>query len=239
MLVLDVLDNGVPAAVVVDKVTVAGRVNDVQAEAHTVLFDNVGDRLDLGGLSDGLCGRKAALGLDEVRGEDGVDQGGLAETGLSNANNIELEAALQELLLDLGGDAVEADVALGEDALHGLSLGSTDVGHVGGGGDVVVYSTGYLGIRRGVDGRGAEAGITSAGGGDGGDGGEVGEEGEVVVRATDGEMGRRSKYSSDGAGESASWGSHDAQGFTLGMEEAPAAPAARAQSSPGAGKGPR
>ena len=61
MLVLDVLDNGVPAAVVVDEVTVAGCVNNVQAEAHTVLLNNVGDSLDLGGLSDGLCGRKSAL----------------------------------------------------------------------------------------------------------------------------------------------------------------------------------
>ena len=61
MLVLDVLDNGVPAAVVVDKVAVAGRVNNVQAEAHAVLFNNVGNSLDLGGLSDRLRGRKTAL----------------------------------------------------------------------------------------------------------------------------------------------------------------------------------
>lgn len=53
---------------------------------------------------------------------------------LTNTDNIELEAALQELLLDLGGDAVETDVALGEDALCLLSLGllGSGVGHVGG-----------------------------------------------------------------------------------------------------------
>jgi hypothetical protein len=53
---------------------------------------------------------------------------------LTNANNIELETALQELLLDLGGDAVETDVALGKDTLCGLSLGllGSGVGHVGG-----------------------------------------------------------------------------------------------------------
>lgn len=51
---------------------------------------------------------------------------------LTNANNIELEAALQELLLDLGGDAVETDVALGEDALRRLWLLGSGVGHVGG-----------------------------------------------------------------------------------------------------------
>lgn len=39
----------------------------------------------------------------------------------TNADDIELKAALEQLLLDLGGDGVEADVALGEDA--GLLLG--------------------------------------------------------------------------------------------------------------------
>lgn len=51
---------------------------------------------------------------------------------LTNADNVELKAALQELLLDLGGDAVETDVALGEDALRHLRLGCSDVGHGGG-----------------------------------------------------------------------------------------------------------
>ena len=52
---------------------------------------------------------------------------------LTNANNIELETALQELLLDLGGDAVETDMALGEDALRSLRLLGSGVGHVEGG----------------------------------------------------------------------------------------------------------
>ena len=55
-------------------------------------------------------------------------------------DHVELETTLQELVLDLGGDAVETDVALGEHALRDLGLGSTDVGHVGGGGDVVVFN---------------------------------------------------------------------------------------------------
>lgn len=56
---------------------------------------------------------------------------------LTNANNIELETPLQELLLDLGGDAVETDVALGEDALRRLQrlLRCSDVGHGGGVGE--------------------------------------------------------------------------------------------------------
>lgn len=83
VLVLDVLDDRVPAALVVDQVTVAGGVDDVEAQTHAVLLDGVGHGLDLGGLADGLVGLHAALAVDEVRGEDGVDQGGLAETGLS------------------------------------------------------------------------------------------------------------------------------------------------------------
>ena len=35
--------------------------------------------------------------------------------GHTNADDIELKAALEQLLLNLGGDAVETDVALGED----------------------------------------------------------------------------------------------------------------------------
>lgn len=83
VLVFDVLDNGVPAAVVVDKVAVTRSVNDVQAQPHAVLLNDVGDSLDLTGLPDGLGWRKTALGLDEVGGEDGVDQSRLAETGLA------------------------------------------------------------------------------------------------------------------------------------------------------------
>lgn len=41
----------------------------------------------------------------------------------TNTDDIELKAALQQLLLNLGGDAVEADVALGEDALRRLRVG--------------------------------------------------------------------------------------------------------------------
>ena len=39
--------------------------------------------LDLGGGAHGLIGGEAALGVDQVRREDGVDQGRLAQTGLS------------------------------------------------------------------------------------------------------------------------------------------------------------
>ena len=95
----------------------------------------MGDGVDLGGATRLFGGREAALAVDEVRGEDGVDQRRFAETGLAcvlvstslislglggmriertNADDVELEAALQQLLLDLAGDAVETDVRLGE-----------------------------------------------------------------------------------------------------------------------------
>jgi hypothetical protein len=85
VLVLDVLDDGVPAALVVDQVTVAGGVNDVEAKTDAILFDCVGDGLDLGGLADGLVGLHTTLAIYEVRGEDGVDEGRLAEASLSCA----------------------------------------------------------------------------------------------------------------------------------------------------------
>jgi len=83
--------------------------------AHAIFFNDVGNRVDLGGLANGLVGSEATLRIDEVRCEDSVDQRGLAESCLADADDIELKTALQQLLLDLGGDAVEADVALGED----------------------------------------------------------------------------------------------------------------------------
>lgn len=83
VLILDVLDNGVPAAVIVDQVAVARGVDDVESQTNAVLLDNVGDRLDLGGRADGLIGLHATLGVDEVRGKDGVDQSRLAKTSLA------------------------------------------------------------------------------------------------------------------------------------------------------------
>ena len=40
----------------------------------------------------------------------------------TNTDDIELEAALKELPLNLGGNAVETDMALGEDRLRRVSV---------------------------------------------------------------------------------------------------------------------
>lgn len=83
VLILDVLDDGVPATVVVDQVAVAGGVDDVEPQTDAVLLNDVRNALDLGCGADGLVGLQATLGVDEVRGEDGVDEGRLAESGLA------------------------------------------------------------------------------------------------------------------------------------------------------------
>lgn len=75
MLILDILDDGIPAPVVVYEVTVSGRVDNVQSQPNTILFDNMRGGLDLSGRADRLVGLKATLGVNQMRGEDGVDQG--------------------------------------------------------------------------------------------------------------------------------------------------------------------
>ena len=74
MLVLDVLHNWVPASVVVDLVSVTWGINNVQAKTNAVLLNDVRDSLDLGGRAGFWPWLKTALGVDEVGGEDGVDE---------------------------------------------------------------------------------------------------------------------------------------------------------------------
>ena len=83
VLVLDVLDDRIPTAVVVDQVAIAGSVDDVESQADAVLLDDVGDGVDLGGGTDNLVRDETTLGLNQVRGEDGVDQGRLAQSRLA------------------------------------------------------------------------------------------------------------------------------------------------------------
>lgn len=83
MLVFDVLDNWVPASVVVDLVAVTWGIDNVQAQTDSVLLDDVGDGLDFGGRSHWLIGRKSSFGVDQVRSKDCVNQSRLSETGLA------------------------------------------------------------------------------------------------------------------------------------------------------------
>lgn len=83
VLVLDVLDDWVPASVVVYLVAVTRGIDNVQAESHAILLDNVRHGLDLGRRADWLIWGETSLRIDEVRCEDGVDESRLSETGLT------------------------------------------------------------------------------------------------------------------------------------------------------------
>ena len=78
-----VLDDGLPAALVVDLVPVAGRVDDVELEPDAVLGDDVRLLVDLGRLPDRALVVEPSLRVDEVRREQRVDQGRLAEPALA------------------------------------------------------------------------------------------------------------------------------------------------------------
>ena len=47
MLVLDILDNWIPASVVVDLVAISRGVNNVQPQANAILLNNMRNGLDL------------------------------------------------------------------------------------------------------------------------------------------------------------------------------------------------
>jgi hypothetical protein len=94
VLILDVLDDWVPAILVVDLVSVTGSVNDVKAEANAVLgndcndqkrvtlelpgagekgFPTMRDGMNLSGLSDWFISLETTLGVNKVRSKDRVD----------------------------------------------------------------------------------------------------------------------------------------------------------------------
>lgn len=83
VLILDVLDDRVPAAVIVDQIAIAGGVDNVQSQTDAVLLDNVRHGVDLGGGADGLLRHQPTFGVNQMRGEDGVDQGRLSKTRLA------------------------------------------------------------------------------------------------------------------------------------------------------------
>lgn len=98
VLVLDVLDDWVPAAVVVDEIAISGSIDNVQAQAHAILLDDVCDGVDFGGAADGLRWGQTTLAVDEVRCEDGVDEGRLSEARLSCRCGIRVSRCCSPLL---------------------------------------------------------------------------------------------------------------------------------------------
>jgi hypothetical protein len=83
VLVLDVLDNGVPASIVVDLITISWGINNVQPQTNTIFLDNVRHGLNLGRRSHWLIRSKSSFRVDQVGGEDGVDECRLSKTGLT------------------------------------------------------------------------------------------------------------------------------------------------------------
>jgi len=125
VLIFDVLHDRIPASLVVDLVSIAGGVDDVETEPDTVLLNDMRNSLDLGGRAYGFIWRQAAFRIDEMGCENGVDERRLSESGLANTYHVELESTLQELPLDLRSNAVETDMTPGKHG--GLCLGHYEV----------------------------------------------------------------------------------------------------------------
>lgn len=81
---LDIVNNGTPGLIIVDKVTKSRGVNHSQAETDTSLLDVGADCLDLDGFGDDVVTRTLAFsGGVQRRVEKRVDQSRLAKTGLA------------------------------------------------------------------------------------------------------------------------------------------------------------
>ena len=89
---LDVLNDGAPGVVVVDKVTKAGSVNDSQAQANSVFLDIGADGLNVDSLGCKVERRLLALLRGVERGvEKSVDQSGFSEARLAWRFNVSSE----------------------------------------------------------------------------------------------------------------------------------------------------
>lgn len=75
--------------------------------------------LNLCRLTHRLIMLQPAFRVNEVRREDSIDQGALAETSLSDDHDVELKASFEQLVLNLAGDGVETDVGSSSYFLNG------------------------------------------------------------------------------------------------------------------------
>ena len=66
MLILNVLDDWVPASIVVNLVAITWSIHNVQPQADTVFFDDMGDGLDFGCGSYGFVRSKSSFRVDQV-----------------------------------------------------------------------------------------------------------------------------------------------------------------------------
>jgi hypothetical protein len=105
MLVVQELDDGLPAVTVVDVVTETGCVNDGQTDFEELLLQLGLGNLDLDSLVDLLGETSAVIGVVFDGGaEKGVDKGCLAETRLASDHDGESSASLSDNLVTLVGE---------------------------------------------------------------------------------------------------------------------------------------
>ena len=83
VLIFDVLDDRIPATLVVDQVAVPWCINNVQSKSDTILLNNMRDGLDLSCASNRFIWLQTTFAVHEVGCEDGVDECGFAETSLT------------------------------------------------------------------------------------------------------------------------------------------------------------
>lgn len=131
---LDVVHNGAPRLVIVDKVTKSGSVDNSQAETDASLFDIGTDGLDLDGLGNDVQARSLALSGRVQRGvEQRIDESRLAKTRftlkavvvrrvalacsklpfirLTDDHDVEVEALANTLAVPLVGQVGKTDIA--------------------------------------------------------------------------------------------------------------------------------
>jgi hypothetical protein len=103
VLVLDIFDNRVPASIVVDLITISWGINNVQPQTNTIFLDNVRHGLNLGRRSHWLIRSKSSFRVDQVGGEDGVDECRLSKTGLTCRQRVRI-CAIGDYTLIINGD---------------------------------------------------------------------------------------------------------------------------------------
>lgn len=66
MLVLNVLDNWIPASIIVDLISITWSINNIKSQLYAILLDDVGYGLDFGGRTNWLIGGESSFGIDQM-----------------------------------------------------------------------------------------------------------------------------------------------------------------------------
>lgn len=66
MLILNVLDDWIPASIIVDLISITWGINNIESQLYAILLDDVGNGLDFGGRSYWLIGGESALRIDQM-----------------------------------------------------------------------------------------------------------------------------------------------------------------------------